>query len=322
MKWVAFAFFAAALMVNGQESQPHSNTVKRDSAAHSKNATDAASQPMVVINQQTPQRQEDSHSGNPPSYLSRLFNPENLPNVALVVIGIGAIIVAFQSLKRIDKQIAEMRRQVDLTFGQLRAMHEQITEMSKQTDVLERSVYVAEDSAGAALLNAKAVIAAERPWIVVKIERIEAEQRQDIARPFWKFTMFNCGRSPAHIVSCRHWIGVMPIDKLAIPPQYPSAPWSKTLIAPNESFQILIPFQASEMKMDAVKDAALRAWEKGQTTLGERGEMVVYGLIQYTDGIAQDTYRTAFCYKHVRGPMSSMGGSFETCGPTIYNEYT
>jgi hypothetical protein len=114
----------------------------------------------------------------------------------------------------------------------------------------------------------------------------------------------------------------MPLEELAIPPQYPSSPWSKKFLAPNEDSEILNPFQTTAFKMNAVVDAALQAVTRGKTAVGERGELVVYGLIQYTDGIARETYRTAFCYKHVDGPASFMGGFFVPCGPPIYNEYT
>jgi hypothetical protein len=175
-------------MVDGEEAKPKSSATQQHAAAESKDATDTAGRAIIVVNEQTPQGQQDHHPAEPPNYFSRLFAPENLPNIALVLVGLGAIAVAMGSLGRIDEQILEMRRQVDLTFGQLRATHEQITEMSKQTSALERSVRLTEHSvdvaviaaqvtaisaeaahksADAALLNAQAVINAERPWIVI-----------------------------------------------------------------------------------------------------------------------------------------------------------
>jgi hypothetical protein len=150
MKWMVLAILGTALIVNGQGAKPHSDVHKNDSASKGTNASDTAGQTVVVVNQQAPQRQENDQLAKPPSYFHELLVPANLPSLLLVGVGIAGIVVAVKSLRRIDKQIIEMRRQVDLTFGQLRAMHEQIAEMSEQTTILDKSVAVAKESADAA----------------------------------------------------------------------------------------------------------------------------------------------------------------------------
>jgi uncharacterized membrane protein YidH (DUF202 family) len=77
-----------------------------------------SSDAYTVADQRAPQGQENEHATKPPSYFSRLFVPENLPNIALVLVGVGGIIVAVKSLNRIDTQISEMRRQVDAKMQQ------------------------------------------------------------------------------------------------------------------------------------------------------------------------------------------------------------
>ena len=74
------------------------------------------------------------------SYLARLFSPENLPNIALVVTGIVASIIALCALRFIRDQTISGR-----------------------------------DAARAALLNAQAVIKSERPWLMVRIIKCEPE---------------------------------------------------------------------------------------------------------------------------------------------------
>ena len=64
-----------------------------------------------------------------------------------------------------------------------------------------------------------------------------------------------------------------------------------------------------------------------QLTLGQQPKrrgaaLVIYGLIQYTDGVSNTTYTTAFCYRHLRERLSEMGGHLVACGPPIYNQYT
>jgi hypothetical protein len=90
-------------------------------------------------------------------------------NALLVAVGALQVVLLLWTLRAIRRQADEMARQVDLTFGQLRAMHEQITEMSEQTDVLETSVAAAQKGADAALLNAQAVINAERAWVIPEL---------------------------------------------------------------------------------------------------------------------------------------------------------
>jgi hypothetical protein len=61
MKWMILAVIGAVLMLNGQEAKPHSDAGKRNSAAKGTDATDAAGQTVIVVNQQAPQRQENDH---------------------------------------------------------------------------------------------------------------------------------------------------------------------------------------------------------------------------------------------------------------------
>jgi len=73
-----------------------------------------------------------------PSYFCRLFSPENLPNIALVLVGIIGILVAIRTLDDLKTQTA-----------------------------------IAGKAANAALRNAEAVINAERPWIIVTAKMTE-----------------------------------------------------------------------------------------------------------------------------------------------------
>jgi hypothetical protein len=90
------------------------------------------------------------------SLLERALAPELWSNWLLVLAGIGGIIVAIVTLKKIERQTK-----------------------------------AAKDAADAALLNAKAFINSERPWLVVDIE--EGEMGQDIVRAI------NKGNTPAEM---------------------------------------------------------------------------------------------------------------------------
>jgi hypothetical protein len=91
-------------MVNGQEAKPHSDAHKQNSATKSQDAVETIGQIETVVNQQTTQRQEKAHSTESPSYLSRLLSPENLPNDALVGVGVIGVVIAICTVWIIRKQ--------------------------------------------------------------------------------------------------------------------------------------------------------------------------------------------------------------------------
>jgi hypothetical protein len=107
MKYMlAFAMFAIIVTVHGQEkgSQPNAHQ-GRTKEPKQKAPQPPASPPTVnVINEQAPTEQQNRAKGNAESYFSRLFAPENLPNIGLFVAGIVGIFVAIRTLKAIESQ--------------------------------------------------------------------------------------------------------------------------------------------------------------------------------------------------------------------------
>jgi hypothetical protein len=120
-----------------------------------------------------------AHAGesnpNPPKWYASLKRPEWwLVGVGFLTLGL----IWYQAKKTAEAAEATQRA----------------TEVIKgQTAILKDSVAAAEKSADAALLNARAVINAERPWIVVSVESQGANQ--------FIFKATNVGRTPARIVS-------------------------------------------------------------------------------------------------------------------------
>lgn len=96
------------------------------------------------------------------SYWSRLFSPENIPNIALFFVGVAGIIVATLTLLRIERQ----------------------------TKAIEDSVSVSE----------KALILQFRPKIVILGEEVRGITASEIAEePVVSFVVINEGASIAHI---------------------------------------------------------------------------------------------------------------------------
>lgn len=328
MKWMVLAVICTTLMVNGQESKSHRDTDKRNPTSERKDSTDTAGQTVIVVNRDAPQRQENNYPAKPPSYFTRLLSPENFPNLALVAVGIAGIVVAIRSLKAVNRQIGQMQRQIDVTMLQLRAMNEQISEMSQQTASLKEYVdytkTIAETgakSADAALLNAKALINAERPWVMVHIKKTTGER----GRATFQIKAFNYGKSPAHIVDVRGpkiEFYESP-DDLPIPPDYGTGQWSKRFLAPNTEFPLAASIDPANYALSERTRSVIAQVEQGKPLPKRQGSvLVIYGLIQYTDGVANTTYKTPFCYCHNREFPSEIGGLMVLCGPPIYNEYS
>jgi hypothetical protein len=91
MKCLLVIAALAVLVVHGEKPKPQSDTDKQTAGTKNKQTKDAAARPVVVINQQAPQEQKDGHPAQPPSYLHELLLPQNLPNLALAIIGIAGI---------------------------------------------------------------------------------------------------------------------------------------------------------------------------------------------------------------------------------------
>jgi hypothetical protein len=96
--WAILAVIGTALMVNGQESKPHGEAHKENSATEHKDATDTTGRAVVVVNQQASQGKESNHGSKSPSYLHELLLPQNLPNIALVIVAsITAVFICWQA---------------------------------------------------------------------------------------------------------------------------------------------------------------------------------------------------------------------------------
>ena len=196
-------------------------------------------------------------------------------------------------------------------------------EFSKlNAEATEKSADAAKASADAALLNAKAVINAERPWVMIQITETKGATS---AVTNFQLNAFNYGKSPAHVVDCRGpkiEFYDSPAEQLPIPPNYGRGQWSKRFLAPRDSFPIGGPIDPSRHRIDIATQAIIEQREKRGIAEKRGAVLVVYGLIQYTDGVSNTTYTTTFCYGHQRQRLSEMGGHLFTCGPPIYNQYT
>ncbi len=163
MKLWFLAFIVAATMVNGEEPKPQSDAHRgkpNDTAQHPENS---AGRTVIVVNQPAPQGQEDNHPSESPNYLHELLLPQNAPTIALVIVGLLGIGTAIWTVR-----------------------------------VIARQTKAAEDAAEAALLNTKAFIHSQRPWISLKTALDGSlSYDEDGAHITLKIEVENVGQMPA-----------------------------------------------------------------------------------------------------------------------------
>ena len=110
----ALILIAAVLPINGQEksSQPAANKESAEAIKKPSPPSPTASASSVVINQQSASVQGNHAKDDSQSYLKRLLAAENLPNLLLVGVGIGGIIITIGTLKAIQAQTKAVLKSV------------------------------------------------------------------------------------------------------------------------------------------------------------------------------------------------------------------
>jgi hypothetical protein len=149
----------ASLPVHGRCEGSNASRDQKNAQAIEGKSPELSSVTIVnSVENHAPKGQSDETENHPKSYLRRLFSPENLPNILLFAVGFAGIVVAVLTLRKIERQ-------------------------TKAGEV----------AAEAALANTKALIAAERAWIVVTAKCSSPNE--------FLFTATNVGRTPAKVIS-------------------------------------------------------------------------------------------------------------------------
>lgn len=142
------------------------------------------------------------------------------------------------------------------------------------------------DAAKGAFLNAQAVINAERPWIVMAIERSKE------ASNVFEITAKNKGRTPAKIVSgaieCRFIVGG---DKMPYPPQYDRVTkfegWRNIIV--SEESQKIAEFSRIHMRSECKSPEMIALVEQGNATVIVYGNVTYRSLLSGTEGMDCET---------------------------------
>lgn len=193
-------------------------------------------------------------------------------NLVLVVLGYAGIMLAISILRKIERQTR---------YG-------------------EAAATAAAESAQAVLLQAQAIVQAERPWILVTVEPSRSVENG------FAVVATNRGRGPARIAGLADEMRIV-IDEAHLPaaPEYrheePDAPLEPIILLPGESTGIK-SFSRGEVEGVCGSKARLQRVENWEE------KIYLYGRLIYTDLIAredQQTHRTDWCSWYIHGRQKS-----------------
>lgn len=209
-------------------------------------------------------------------------------NVLLALLGYAGIMVAIQTLKKIERQ------------GKY---------AESAADAAAKSSDAAAKSAEAALLHAQAIINAERPWVLITIVPSRSIENG--------FTVIatNRGRGPAQVTAAVDEIRIA-VDETQLPPvpeyrpQDAEVPFVSIILLPGE-FMNLKSFCRDDVKPLCGSDEAFRRIENWEERI------FLYGTVTYRDLAApadMPAHETGWCCRYIHGRQKSglvMAGSHE-----------
>jgi hypothetical protein len=248
-----------------------------------------------------PSHGPDSEQSAPASQLPRVtvVNPPTAPvpwvlhdkilwgaYLVLALVGYGGVMVALSLLKKIDRQ----------------------------TGYAEVAAEAAAASAHAALLNAQAVIHAERPWILITVEPSRSVENS--------FTVMatNRGRTPGTIIATVEQTAIV-IDEMYLPatPEYinekPGPPPAPIILLPGE-FTTIQKFSRDEVRGLCDSEERFKRIETWKE------KVFLYGKVTYTDLIApasDQVHETNWCCWYIHGRQNS---GMVIAGPPEYRVHT
>jgi hypothetical protein len=176
----------------------------------------------------------------------------------------------------------------------LMAIAEQTKETAKATKAVRDSIPLQKATADAALLNAKAVINAERPWVLVEDQWQKTHGLEGIV-----FYAINKGDTPAEIVEAYFEREILPYipDNLPSPPLYKSA-----ILIPKRGDNLLVKGETWELNPVPIHPESWIANSMKRDVVENAREFVYfYGVIVYRDMLHESTdeaglHYTRFCF--------------------------
>lgn len=196
------------------------------------------------------------------SIWQKAIAPESWPNWALVLVGIGATLVAWRTL-------GDIREQTTLLGQYVRATNEGVDATRKSAD--------------AALKSAQAIVNAERPWMIIELTPIPGVPWTG----YISFRAWNRGRTPAEITDYQGEFFFHGNDE-EFPAEPTFRPWERLYreyISPGNSVFVYGFDLGGSMPPDQ--------WQWMEK---EKKRLYFKGRIVYRDLITYEEHETRFCY--------------------------
>jgi hypothetical protein len=285
----------------GQGANQHSEADKNQ-----QHTTSPLPNGIVVINNQNSSPEHDAHANQ---------TDEELAKFTWYLVLVGAL------------QLVALVVQAVVFYFTLRQIGKQADIMEQHRTSLEELARAAGDNAKAALLNAQAVINAERAWIQAGPDMPDFDL-DDLTKGKALFNWFinNTGRTPARIekVAARYILiksfGDIPADpKSMYIGDLEEIPHKGRLLFPNErfwSFEFLEPSNPTPEQVTDIRE--------GKRTL------FAIGYVRYLDVVSKDTppvpHVTNICYYYFvpQGDLIGVKAGWRPCleAPSAYHEAT
>jgi len=195
---------------------------------------------------------------------------------ALVILALTASVVAYLTFRGVEQQVQEMRESG-------KQMQKLIEHAESQVAAITKSVAATQNTANAALLNAQAIINAQRAWISVKLRRYAEEA--------FTLSIHNHGRTPGEITLVKHLDKYVP----TISDFEPDSNYEE--IAEQLYRKIIVPGEIWEA--GGFWDDNLRLImpdELYKEVKSSRQRYFIYGVVEYKDTVIGDLHETRFCF--------------------------
>jgi hypothetical protein len=177
--------------------------------------------------------------------------------------------------------------------------------------------YQTKKAAEAALLNAQAVINAERALLLFTVEK---ERVQGPGGPsIFHISVVNYGKVPARRLEIsRPLHATMTLNDFVSmsPPDYgDDLEEIQEWLAPKETWRVatFFPYEKRTERIMAAQNRGVAP---------ETIEVIIYGQVTYHDGISAYLRHSRYCLAHDREPFSNIGGSLTPVGSEEYLECT
>jgi hypothetical protein len=290
MTFVVFFMFGVLPPRGSQQQKP------ADSKSDVSAPLQQPSPVTIVNNQNCPAPQQDSAPEKAHQYPEKSFWGD-APSWALVIVGIVAAWIALGTL----------------------------SDIKKQTEIARQAADAAKDGAKSALLNAQAVIHAERPWLFIPMGEEYSEIQDpiliaklpgEIRRSYCTFTMKNFGSSPAKVVETKL--------RLVTSTNFDFVP-DVHIFDAQDSIEDDYNFPhgtTAKVQATFMPDGFITAQEKEEIEVKKTRYLWLCGYLKYKDTFDRPdapTYETRLCYKWVNY-MNSPKPFWSLAGPIGHNK--